>query len=410
MILTDENGKVINHNNIEHIEQGLAQKYITPNDKVLELGARYGSVSIITNKIVNDKSTHYVVEPDSSVWECLENNMKNNNCNFNIIKGVIGKTEGNNNKYKLEGDGYAKRSVVDNSYGKSQIETFDLPDIPFNVLIADCEGYLETFYDDNTKLFESLDKLILEFDEPKRCNYSRLKNELFNIGFVVKEEINHHGLYHYVFVKPKLNNNIVFCSLSDRPDFSKPMFDHLQQYCDIYDYKCVLENKVLDTTRAPSWSKIKLLQREMLNNPDIPYIVWVDDDIIITNKDIKFEELINSYQFKNILISKEVVPPFNCGILVCKNNTETYDYLQHIWELCEKYPSYKHKPNWEQEIFIKDYYMNQSHIFLIPYKIIQSFYRIQNRDWVKGHFSAHITGMSLDMRIQLRDEVLKIIT
>jgi hypothetical protein len=199
---------------------------------------------------------------------------------------------------------------------------------------------------------------------------------------------------------------IVFCSLSDRPDFSKPMFDHLQQYCDIYNYKCVLENKVLDTTRAPSWSKIKLLQREMLNNPDIPYIVWVDDDIIITNKDIKFEELINSYQFKNILISKEVVPPFNCGILVCKNNTETYNYLQHIWELCEKYPSYKHKPNWEQEIFIKDYYMNQSHIFLIPYKIIQSFYRVQNRDWVKGHFSAHITGMSLDMRIQLRDEVL----
>ena len=67
MILKDENGKVINHKNIEHIEQGLAQKYITPNDKVLELGARYGSVSIITNKIVNDKSTHYVVEPDSAV-------------------------------------------------------------------------------------------------------------------------------------------------------------------------------------------------------------------------------------------------------------------------------------------------------------------------------------------------------
>jgi len=204
---------------------------------------------------------------------------------------------------------------------------------------------------------------------------------------------------------------LLFCSLSDRPFLSAPMFQHLEEYCSKHNYKCVLEDKVLDRERAPAWSKIKLLQREMKNNPDIPLIVWIDDDIIITNKDIKFEELISSYPFmntnKNILISREIYPPFNSGILVCKNNTETYNYLQHIWELCEKYPEYKTRPNWEQEIFIKDYYKDQSHIFPIPYKTIQTFYRKQNPDWRLGDFSAHITGMNMDDRIRMRDIVLK---
>ena len=142
----------------------------------------------------------------------------------------------------------------------------------------------------------------------------------------------------------------------------------------------------------------------------------MDDDIIITNKDIKFEELIKPYPFEHILISMEVYGEFNCGILVCKNNDETYNYLQHIWELCEKYQEYKYKANWEQEIFLIDYrneksHSNNQHITRIPYKIIQSFYRVQNKDWKVGDFSAHITGMSLDMRIQMRDEILsKIIT
>ena len=54
---------------------------------------------------------------------------------------------------------------------------------------------------------------------------------------------------------------LLFCSLSDRPVLSKPMFDKLQQYCDRHkNYKCVLEDKILDESRAPSWSKIRLLK------------------------------------------------------------------------------------------------------------------------------------------------------
>lgn len=196
MLIYNEKNQIINHKNIEHIEQQLASKYIKPDSRVLELGARYGSVSIVTNKIVSDKSSHYVVEPDPEVWECLEKNMKLNDCNFNIIKGVISK-----NKYRLEGDGYAKRSVEDNS---SKIQSFDLPNVNFNTLIADCEGFLECFFDENKELFQNLNLLIIECDEPQRCNYNRLIREFFDLDFVIAERINHYGLDHYVFTKPKL--------------------------------------------------------------------------------------------------------------------------------------------------------------------------------------------------------------
>jgi len=419
MKIYNENNKLINHKNVEHIEQELTKKYIQPNDIVLELGARYGSVSITTNKILNDnaKKSHYVVEPDSSVWNALERNMKENNCHFNIIKGTISEK-----KYSLTNnrDSYAKRSIEDNN---SSIERFNLPDIKFNVLIADCEGFLETFYDENIELFKSLDKLILEFDEPKTCDYTRLKKEFFELGFVVKEEINHHGLFHYVFIKPKLQEKVLICSLSNRPILSQPMFEKLKSYCLRHNYKCVLENELLTDTRSPSWSKILLLQREMKNNPDIDLIVWIDDDILITRIDLRFEDLLRPYKFvnskENILVSEDVVwSPFNCGVLVCKNNSDTYDYLQHIWDLCEKYPEKKFGGLWEQDIMVKDCQltsvMNPNEplpLKIIPHNVIQSFYRDhdlpENKKWKIGHFSAHFTGMSLEKRIELRDEVLK---
>jgi len=212
---------------------------------------------------------------------------------------------------------------------------------------------------------------------------------------------------------------ILFCSLSDRPILSKPMFDKLQEYCNRHKYKCVLENKSLDESRSPAWSKIRLLQREMKANPDYDMIVWIDDDILITRQDIKFDELIKPYPFENILVSQDVVwSPINTGVLVCKNNQETYDYLEEIWELCEQYPEKKFTGLWEQDIMVTHARMTslmnpneKIPLTVIPHNIIQSFYRDHDlpaeKRWKLGHFSAHFTGMSLDRRIQMRDEILK---
>ena len=59
---------------LEKQEQNLAKKYIKENDIVLELGARYGSVSCVINSKLSNKNNQVSVEPDSIVWEALEKN------------------------------------------------------------------------------------------------------------------------------------------------------------------------------------------------------------------------------------------------------------------------------------------------------------------------------------------------
>jgi hypothetical protein len=203
---------------------------------------------------------------------------------------------------------------------------------------------------------------------------------------------------------------VLICSLSNRPEFSDVNYKVLTKYCNRHNYKLVLENKILDETRAPAWSKILLLMREIKNNPDYDLIIWIDDDILITREDIKIEDLIKDYEFNNILISEEVRGPFNTGFLICKNNNTVYNYLQHIYDLCEDYPRFKNGGNWEQEIMHIHYYDNKEFYKIIPHNIIQSFYRDydlpENKKWKLGHFSAHITGMNINKRIKLRDEIL----
>jgi len=89
IIIYDENKNKVDIEILEKEEQNLANKYILPFDSILELGARYGSVSCISNLKLDNKSNHVVVEPDTRVWDALEYNKINNNCDFNIVKGFL---------------------------------------------------------------------------------------------------------------------------------------------------------------------------------------------------------------------------------------------------------------------------------------------------------------------------------
>ncbi len=196
LIYYDENDEIIDHLNLEEVEQELCKRHIKKDDVVLELGARYGTLSCLVNRMIDDKKNHYVVEPDSKVWSALEDNMKINNCDFNIIKGVIGKE-----KYKLDGHGYAMRTTTDSSYGTSQIDNYDIPDVEFNTLIADCEGYMEIFYNENKNFFNNINKIIMECDCPDICDYDKLLKEFNTLGFTISEHIFKYGLHFYALEK-----------------------------------------------------------------------------------------------------------------------------------------------------------------------------------------------------------------
>jgi hypothetical protein len=186
MHIVDLYGNKVDIEHLEKDEQELAKYFILENDVVLELGARYGSVSCIINSKLNNKNNQVVVEPDSRVWEALEKNKNNNNCEFNIVKGFI-----SNKKLDLTNlddyYGYGSTFIENNdtkipSYSLDEI--IDKYKLNFNVLVADCEGFLEVFFDENPNLYDKLRLFIFEADYPEKCNYDKIKNKLTEKNFI----------------------------------------------------------------------------------------------------------------------------------------------------------------------------------------------------------------------------------
>jgi FkbM family methyltransferase len=186
MNIVDFKGKRVNIERVEKKEQDLAQKYILENDIVLELGARYGSVSCIINSKLNNKKNQVVVEPDDRVWNALEQNKINNNCEFNIVKGFISNKKLDLTNLNVCIDGYGATFIENEN---TKIPSYSLDEIinkynlNFNVLVADCEGFLEVFFDENPNFYDNLRMIIFEADYPEKCNYDKIKNKLKEKNF-----------------------------------------------------------------------------------------------------------------------------------------------------------------------------------------------------------------------------------
>jgi FkbM family methyltransferase len=181
MNIVDSRGKRIDTSKIEKPEQDLANSFILENDVVLELGARYGSVSCVINSKLNNKHNQVVVEPDNRVWDALAKNKQSNNCGFHIVNGFISKKKLDLTNLHVYLDGYGATFIENND---STIPSYSLADIKqkynleFNVLVADCEGFLEVFFDENPELYDNLRLIIFEADYPEKCNYHKIKNTL----------------------------------------------------------------------------------------------------------------------------------------------------------------------------------------------------------------------------------------
>jgi len=159
---------------------------ILENDVVLELGARYGSVSCAINSKLNNKKNQVSVEPDDRVWLALEENKIRNNCDFHVIKGFVSNKKLDLTNLDCYLGGYGS-TFIENS--NTKIPSYSLEEIKgqynlnFNVLVADCEGFLECFFDENPDFYDNLRLIIFEADYPEKCNYYKIKFTLNNKGF-----------------------------------------------------------------------------------------------------------------------------------------------------------------------------------------------------------------------------------
>lgn len=202
----DENDKDIDNNALEKPEQYLAEIYIPKDATVLEMGARYGTVSCVINKRLTDPTKQVSVEPDERVLKALEKNKKRNKCDFNIVHGTV-----SNVPVKLvdvdSWSGYGTTSEKDETstiphYSVAELE--EKYNLKFDTLVADCEGCLEVFFDENGDFIKNLKMVFIEKDAPKKTNYRKITDFLKNNKF--DRIVGGQNLLHEIWKKRKVRS------------------------------------------------------------------------------------------------------------------------------------------------------------------------------------------------------------
>lgn len=187
-VFKDEKEHIVPHLSVEREEQINIYEQVDKGDKVLELGARYGTVSAILMDMVYKENDVVIVEPDAAVINVLYKNLRDNGFkNPNIFHGTVGYSK----KKMSDGDGYAIQTV-DCEGGDCGIESLrytDLQDrynIVFDTIVADCEGCLPDTINhilDFYPLLKPIKKIIFETDYEDRVDYTTMYNTLTNLGF-----------------------------------------------------------------------------------------------------------------------------------------------------------------------------------------------------------------------------------
>lgn len=180
--------------NYEKDEILLVRKYIRSSDKVLELGACIGAVSLTLNDIILEKEEQVSVEPNPAVAQILERNRDRNSGRFHIEQCIL--TRSKEVTFFPGGQAFLSSSTKGNSGKRIAVIGRTLEDLAdqyfsFSALIMDIEGSEIEFFREfdlrKTKIrliiWEAHAHIgLITFDELKEC-YSLLES----YGFCFRE-------------------------------------------------------------------------------------------------------------------------------------------------------------------------------------------------------------------------------
>lgn len=168
----------------ERIEQHHCTTYIPQDAAVLELGGRYGVVSVCINKQLKTPSHHLVVEPDKRIHPALYKNRELSNSQFQVLEGII-----SNQKLNLVHNGYNTHTTSSSTGSDTNITNLTLQQvqeryrIPFNTLVVDCEGCYNSFWKENPTFLNQIHTVILENDFTKSSTAKENIDALRQRGF-----------------------------------------------------------------------------------------------------------------------------------------------------------------------------------------------------------------------------------
>jgi FkbM family methyltransferase len=149
--------------NDELPEQKMVVRYLTGNEKVLEIGGNIGRNSLIIASILHDNTNFVTLECDVNIANQLTENRDLNNFNFHIEKSALSNRKLIQKDWDTipsdilkEGYSWVNTITLDNIRSKYNIE--------FDTLVLDCEGAFYYILMDMPEILNNIKLIIMEND------------------------------------------------------------------------------------------------------------------------------------------------------------------------------------------------------------------------------------------------------
>jgi FkbM family methyltransferase len=168
--------------NEELSEQKMVVRYLTGNEKVLEIGGNIGRNSLIIASIINNNN-FVTLECDEDTSKQLTENRDLNNFNFNIENSALSNRKLIQNKWVTQ----PSEILLDGFHFVNTITLKELNtkyNIEFDTLVLDCEGAFYYILLDMPELLNNINLIIMEND------YTDIFNKL-----IVDDTLIKHNFY-----------------------------------------------------------------------------------------------------------------------------------------------------------------------------------------------------------------------
>lgn len=165
----------------EFPEQKMAVRYLTGEEKVLEIGSNVGRNSLIIASIVN-QSTFVTMECDSNTVKELEENRNQNGYTFHIENAAL-------SKRKLIQKSWDTKPSEELEEGYTWVNTITWDEltrkysIEFDTLVLDCEGAFYYILMDMPEILQNIKLIIMENDYHDASQKKYVDSILQQYGF-----------------------------------------------------------------------------------------------------------------------------------------------------------------------------------------------------------------------------------
>jgi FkbM family methyltransferase len=169
--------------NEEYPEQLLSVMFISPTDNVLEIGGNIGRNSCVISAMLSDSQNLVVLESDPGIASGLIANRDRNFLSFHVENAAI-------SMVPLIQAGWVTHPNTPQP-GHFQVNTLTYNElkekyqIPFNVLVADCEGALYYIFQDDESILDDVELIIVENDYHHRVHYVDICEKFIAHGFQI---------------------------------------------------------------------------------------------------------------------------------------------------------------------------------------------------------------------------------